>query len=101
MNPVVIGIIVAVIVVVVAGSKQIISRIDRLTVPWHVAWLKTLVIVVGISVLVAFLPAWVMTLDAVSEFDRLVQDLIGTGVFVVGFVLSLYLLWWAHGDSRI
>ena len=101
MNPILIAIIVAVVLVVVAFSKQIVSRIDRLTVPWHVAWLKTLVIVVGIAVLMVFLPAWVMNLDAVAEFDRVVQDLIGTGVFAVGFVFSLWLLWWAHGESRI
>lgn len=101
MNRVVLGVIIATAVLAVALGKYTFGRIDRLHVNWSVAWLKTLVIVVGIATLVVVIPGWVMTLEAVSDLDGVMQDLVGTGVFGVGLILSLWLLNVAQKDSRI
>ena len=101
MNRVVLGVIAATFVIAVVLGRYTFGRIDRLTVPWRVAWLKTLVIVVGITALVVILPGWVMTLESVADMDRMAQDLVGTGVFGAGLGASLWLLWWAHRESRI
>lgn len=101
MNRAVLGIIVVTAVLAVALGKYTFGRIDRLNVSWSVAWLKTLVIVVGITTLVVVLPGWVMTLEVVSDLDRIMQDVVGSGVFGVGLLLSLWLLHVAQRDSRI
>lgn len=101
MNRAVLGVIVVTAVLAVALGKYTFGRIDRLNVRWSVAWLKTLVIVVGITTLVVIIPGWVMTLQAVSDLDRVMQDVVGSGVFGAGLLLSLWLLHVAQKDSRI
>ncbi len=101
MNRVVLAIIVITFVVAVFFGRTTVSRIDRLTVPWRVAWLKTAVIVVGIITLVGILPGWVMTLEAFGDLDRIAQDLVGSAVFGAGLLVSLWLLARAQKSSRI
>jgi hypothetical protein len=101
MNRAVLGVIVVTAVLAVALGKYTFGRIDRLNVSWSVAWLKTLVIVVGIIALVAVIPGWVMTLEVVADMDRALQDVVGSGVFGAGLILSLWLLNVAQRDSRI
>lgn len=101
MNRVVLGTIIATAIIAVATGRWTFARIDRLNVSWKLAWLKTLVIVVGIATLVVFVPGWVMSLGPVADLDRVAQDLIGSGVFIIGLVLSLWLLSRAQKSSRI
>lgn len=101
MNRAVLGVIVVTAVLAVALGKYTFGRIDRLNVSWSVAWLKTLVIVVGIIALVAVIPGWVMTLEVVADMDRALQDVVGSGVFGAGLILSLWLLYVAQRSSRI
>lgn len=101
MNRAVLGVIIVTAVLAVALGKYTFGRIDRLNVSWSVAWLKTLVIVVGITTLVAVIPGWVMTLQVVADLDKIGQEIVGTGVFGAGLVLSLWLLAVAQRSSRI
>lgn len=101
MNRAVLGVIVVTAVLAVALGKFTFGRIDRLNVSWSVAWLKTLMIVVGITALVAVIPGWVMTLQVVADMDRAMQEVVGSGVFGAGLILSLWLLIVAQRDSRI
>jgi len=91
----------ATLVVAVLFGRSTISKIDRLTVSWRVAWLKTVVVVVGIITLVVLVPGWVMELEAVADLDHVARDLVGTGVFGAGLVTSLWMLSWAQRKSRI
>ena len=101
MNRAVLGVIIVTAVLAVALGKYTFGRIDRLNVSWSVAWLKTLVIVVGITAVVAVIPGWVMTLQVVAGLDKIGQEIVGTGVFGAGLVLSLWLLAVAQRSSRI
>lgn len=101
MNRVVLAVIVVTALLAVATARWTFGRIDRLTVSWSRAWMKTLVIVVGIATFVVVIPGWVMTLQFVADLDRTMQDLVGSGVFGAGLLLSLWLLHVAQRDSRI
>ena len=78
MNRAVLGVIIVTAVLAVALGKYTFGRIDRLNVSWSVAWLKTLVIVVGITALVAVIPGWVMTLQVVADLDKIEDVLVIT-----------------------
>lgn len=101
MNRVVLAVIVVTALLGVATAKYTFGRIDRMTVSWSKAWMRTLMIVVGITALVVVIPGWVMTLQFVADLDRTMQDLVGSGVFGAGLLLSLWLLHLAQKSSRI
>ena len=101
MNRVALGIVIVTAVGAVLAGRAVFGRIDRQNSSWAVAWLKTLVMVVGITFLVVLIPGWVMTLDITTSAEPIVADLIGTGVFSAGLGASLWLLWRAHQDERI
>lgn len=82
-------------------GPRLLSANDRLHMPWLDAWLKTAVIVVGFIVFTVFVPSWAMQTDTVAGLDRLVQDMIGTGLWLLGMVGGLWALWYAHREDRI
>jgi hypothetical protein len=69
---------------------------SRLTIRWGDAWLKAGVIVSGIALFVVYVPSTVMALDAVTELDGAVQELVGTAVWGAGLLGSLVALIWAQ-----
>ena len=46
-------------------------------------------------------PARVIESSAVRDLSREVQDLITLGIWSVGLFGGLWVLWWAHRESRI
>lgn len=84
----------------VLGPK-IVGVIDRRTVPWVDAWLKTGVIVVGAVLVTTIIPAQVLELEAVQELPRAGQDLIAVSFWIGGVLATLWALWYAWRERRI
>jgi mono/diheme cytochrome c family protein len=82
-------------------APRLLSRNDRLSVPWLDAWLKTAVIVLAVVLLVVVVPDWALKQGAVSKLSRFAQDVIGTGLWALGVALILWGLWYAHRESRV
>ena len=87
-------------VAVVLGPRFA-GRIDRLTVPWFDAWMKTAIIVAFFIIFTVFIPSMVLQTQTVAGLDRIFQDIIGTGLWVLGLGIGLWALWYAHRDRRI
>jgi mono/diheme cytochrome c family protein len=90
-----------VVIVLVVFRKRIFGVMDRRTLPWFDAALKTAVIVVGMILLTTIIPARVIESGAVRDLSGEVQDLITLGFWAVGLFGGLWVLWWAHRESRI
>jgi mono/diheme cytochrome c family protein len=84
----------------VLGPK-LVGVIDRETVPWPTAWLKTGAIVVGTVVATTILPAKVLASPTVEKLPREIQDLLAVGVWVFALGGSAWALWYAHRESRV
>ena len=82
-------------------GPRLVGVIDRRTVPWPDAWLKTGAIVVGTVVATTILPAKVLESTTVEKLPRAVQDLLAVGIWVVALAGSAWALWYAHRESRI
>ncbi len=85
----------------VVFAPRIIGVIDRRTVPWPDAWMKTVVIVVGLILLTTFIPNWVIESEALKETSRTTRDLITVGVWAVGLCVGLFALWRFQRNRRI
>lgn len=90
-----------VVIVLVVFRKRIFGVMDRRTLPWFDAALKTAVIVIGMILLTTIIPARVIESSAVRDLSREAQDLITLGFWAVGLFGGLWVLWWAHRESRI
>ncbi len=88
-------------VVAMVLAPRVAATNDRLATPWLDAWLKTAVIVTGITFVTVVVPDWALTTTTVSRLSRFGQDLIGVGLWGLGLVVALGALWWAHRESRI
>lgn len=82
-------------------APKLIGPVDRLDVPWPIAWLKTAVIVIGIVVATVLLPSWILQLDAVADLDRMVQDLIAVTIWGAALAGCIGALWYAGRKHRI
>ncbi len=87
-------------VAVVLGPRFA-GRVDRLSLPWLDAWMKTAIIVVFFIVFTVYVPSRVLQAEAVARLDRIFQDLIGSGLWLLGLGVGLWALWYAHRDRRI
>jgi hypothetical protein len=90
----------ALVFVAVFGAR-VIRVIDRRTVSWFDAWLKTTVIVAYFTVFTVVLPSFVLQTSAVSSLSRTMQELVGSGVWAVGLGFGLWGLWYAQRTDRI
>jgi mono/diheme cytochrome c family protein len=88
-------------VVLLVLSPRIIGVNDRLHMPRLDAWLKTAVIVVGVIFLTVVLPDWALKTSTVSGWSRFAQDAVGVGVWITGLGIVLWVLWYAHKESRV
>ena len=95
------GLLIGVIAIFVVNFKRIIGVIDRRTVPWSVAWMKSGVIVIAMILLTTIIPARALEVQAVIDMPREVQDLIAVGLWTIGLGGGLWALWWAHRERRI
>lgn len=82
-------------------APRLVSVNDRLETPWLDAWLKTGVIVSSIIFLTVVVPDWAVKTSAVGDLGRLGQDIVGGGLWLLGFVAVAGGLWYAHRESRI
>lgn len=89
------------VIVLVVFSGRIFGVMDRRTLPWLDAALKTAVIVIGMILLTTIIPARVIESNAVRDLSQSAQDLITMGFWAVGLGGGLWVLWWAHRESRI
>lgn len=94
-------VLIALVIGAVVFGPKIIGVYDRRTMPWSVAWLKTGAIVIGMILVTTIVPARVIESSAVRDLSREVQDLITLGIWSVGLFGGLWVLWWAHRESRI
>jgi mono/diheme cytochrome c family protein len=82
-------------------TPRLISENSRLNTPWLDAWLKTGVIVAAVVLLTVIIPDWAMKQGPVTRLSRIAQDVIGTGLWMLGLGALLLGLWYAHRESRI
>ncbi|MCP5032622.1 MAG: hypothetical protein GY939_12520 [Actinomycetia bacterium] len=92
---------VPVLIAAVVFASRLVAPTDRLSLSRFDAWLKTAVIVAVLVLAVVVLPDFILSLSAVAELDRVVQDLIGLAVWGGGLIICLWGLWYAHRESRI
>ncbi|MCB1000525.1 MAG: cytochrome c [Acidimicrobiales bacterium] len=84
-----------------AMAPRITGEVDRRTMPWLDAWMRTAIIVVGFIVFTVYVPAKVLESETVAKLDRPVQDIIGSGLWLMGLAGGLLALWYAHRQRRI
>ena len=82
-------------------APRITGEVDRRTMPWLDAWMRTAIIVVGFIVFTVYVPAKVLESETVAKLDRPVQDIIGSGLWLMGLAGGLLALWYAHRQRRI
>jgi mono/diheme cytochrome c family protein len=82
-------------------GPRVVGSVDRLSLSWLDAWMKTAVIVVGIVVATVVVPSVVMKTETVGRLPRLTQDLIGSGLWAGGLAVGLGALWWARRENRV
>jgi mono/diheme cytochrome c family protein len=87
------GFLVFVVVAALVAAPYVLARDDRHVFDWPRAWLKGLSIFLGVTVLTVIIPNFVLELGFVSGSPRLVQDLLGSGVWVAALALCLWGLW--------
>lgn len=78
---------------VVAGlvaAPYLMAKGDNHYYDWPRAWLKAIVIFLFFTVATVILPSFLMEWGPVSRSDRIIQDLIGSGVWFVALVLGLW-----------
>lgn len=94
-----------VLAAVVVGMIAFAPRVRQVNDPSETSWidggLKAAVIFIGVVVLTVFLPSYVLKLEQVAELDRGARDAIGTVVWGMAFVGSLWLLWYAQRHDRV
>jgi hypothetical protein len=89
------------VIAIGAAIPRVRATNDRRSTAWIDAWLKALVIFAYVLLLTVFLPSFVLKHEQVTTRDPLAQDLIGTGVWGIGFVAVLGTLFWAQRRGRI
>lgn len=82
----------AVVAAIVAGP-YVLARDDGHRFDWPRAWLKAVVIFLFFVLATVVVPSFVMQWGPVSRAPRLVQDLIGSGIWFVALAAGLYALW--------
>lgn len=82
-------------------GPRVVGRVERLSLSWLDAWMKTAVIVIGIVAGTVVVPSVVMTTETVGRLPRLAQDLIGSGLWAGGLIVALAALWWARRENRV
>ena len=82
-------------------GPRIVAVIDRRTVSWLDASLKSAVISVGLIVSIVIVPAKVLEFETVQKLSRTAQDLIAVGLWSAALAVSLLSLWYVHRESRI
>ncbi len=92
---------VAVAVALFVMSPRLIGQVDRLSLPWLDAWMRSALIVVSMVLAVAIIPSMVLKTETVARLDRAVQDVIGLVLWGGGLLAGLGALWWFHRDRRI
>lgn len=88
-------------VIAMVLAPRLVSVNDRLDTPWLDAWLKTAVIVSAIVFLTVVVPDWALKTSAVSKLGQAGQDVIGSGLWMLGFLVVIVGLWYAHRESRV
>lgn len=96
-----IGIWLAVLASLVVAVPTVLARSDGAAISWSSAWLKAALIVVFFAVATVWLPSAILEIGAVATAPRVVQDLIGSGVWMIALVAGLFGLRWAQKDRRI
>lgn len=87
--------------IVLVLAPRVLSENDRLDTPWLDAWLKAAVIVSGAIILTVIIPDWAVKNSTVTSLSRFAQDLIGVSLWLLGMVVVLWSLWYAHRRSRV
>jgi len=82
-------------------APRITSVVSRLEMPWLDASLRSIVIVLFFIFGTAVVPSLVMKTGTISRLDRVLQDLIGSGLWLGALSFGLLALWWAHRENRI
>jgi len=95
-------VVVALVVALVAAVlwPRLWGRVPIGGIGWGDAGLKALIIAVATIMLVAYLPSRILQTGTVAGQSRLIQDLIGTGVWSVGFVATLAGLHYLRRERR-
>ena len=88
-------------VVAVIFRARVFGANERTKTSWVDAWLKASLILVFVVFFAVFLPSYVMQTETVAGFDRNAQDLIGSGLFGVAFVATLWGLRHAYRTKRV
>lgn len=80
-------------VAAVIAAPYVLARNERHRFDWPRAWLKAVVIFLFFVVATVVVPSLVLEWGPVSRAPRIVQDLIGSVIWVVALVAGIYALW--------
>jgi mono/diheme cytochrome c family protein len=87
------GFLAFVAVAAVVAGPYVLARDDRHRFDWPRAWLKAVVIFLFFMLATVVLPSVVLQWGPVTRAPRIVQDLIGSGIWFVALGVGLYALW--------
>lgn len=87
------GFLVFVAVAAAVAGPYVLARDDTHRFDWPRAWLKAVAIFLFFVLATVVLPSLVMEWGPVTRAPRIVQDLIGSGIWIVALGAGLYALW--------
>lgn len=95
------GIWIGVIAVIVVTAANVMTRPEGDDFTWGSAWLRAGIIVLYFAVATVWLPSAIIEFGPVSTAPRIVQDLLGSGVWVLALAAGVVGLRYAQKAKRI
>ena len=92
---------IAVAAVAFVMAPRVVAATDRVNLPWLDAWMRSGIIVAFFVIFTVYIPSRIIQTETVGRLDRIVQDVIASGLWLGALLAGLAGLWWAHRDNRI
>lgn len=92
------GFVAFLVVAALVAAPYVLAKDDKHAFDWPRVWLKAISIFLFITIATVVVPSLVLEWGPVSRSPRLVQDVVGSGVWIGALALSLWGLWRGQRD---
>lgn len=80
---------------------RVLGTNERTATSWIDAWLKAIAMVVFITFVGVYVPSYILQTSTVANLDRNVQDILGTGAWLIAMVVTFGGLRLAHSYKKV